>query len=494
MDSSPVVILGAGPAGLTAAYELAKKGVHSTVLEETGTVGGLAQTAVYKGYRFDIGGHRFFTKVSVVEELWHELLGEDMLERSRMSRIYYNGKFFSYPLKAFNALAGLGIFETLRCVGSYGWARLFPRKLENDFATWISNRFGNRLFELFFKTYTEKVWGIPCSEIQAEWAAQRIKGLSLATAIKNALIGERAKRKDDVVKTLIDRFEYPRHGPGMMWERAQQRIEEMGSQVVLKARVTRVHWTGGGVRSVEAGGKTYEGEHFISSIAVLDLIESLEPAPPDDILEAARNLKYRDFLTVALMIRRTNLFPDNWIYIHDPTVAMGRVQNYGNWSPEMVPDPSTSCLGLEYFCFEGDGLWSSSDRDLIEQGKREVGQLGLADPADVIDGAVVRMKKAYPVYDGDYGAAMDTIRGFLTRLPNLQLTGRNGMHRYNNQDHSMLTAMLAARNILGGRYDLWQVNVDQEYHEEGREITLDEMKDLEAGQPLVPRRVEGSEG
>ena len=296
------------------------------------------------------------------------------------------------------------------------------------------------------------------------------------------------------MKTLIDRFEYPRHGPGMMWERAQQRIEEMGSQVVFNAPVTRVHWNGGGVRSVEAGGQTYEGEHFISSIAVLDLIESLEPAPPDDILEAARNLKYRDFLTVALMIRRTNLFPDNWIYIHDPTVAMGRVQNYGNWSPEMVPDPSTSCLGLEYFCFEGDGLWSSSDRDLIEQGKREVGQLGLADPADVIDGAVVRMKKAYPVYDGGYGAAMDRIRGFLVRLPNLQLTGRNGMHRYNNQDHSMLTAMLAARNILGGRYDLWQVNVDQEYHEEGREITLDEMKDLEAGQPLVPRRVEGSEG
>ena len=484
------MVLGAGPAGLTAAYELAKKGVRGTVLEATDTVGGLAQTVVHKGYRFDIGGHRFFTKVSVVDDLWREVLGTDLIERSRMSRIYYNGKFFSYPLKPFNALAGLGIFETLRCVGSYGWARLFPRKPENDFATWISNRFGKRLFELFFKTYTEKVWGIPCTEIRAEWAAQRIKGLSLATAIKNALIGERAKSKDAVVKTLIDRFSYPRHGPGMMWERTRQRIEEMGSHVVFHAPVTRVNWDGGGVRSVEAGGETYEGDHFISSIAVRDLVESLDPAPPEEILDAARGLQYRDFLTVALMIRRSGLFPDNWIYIHDPNVAMGRVQNYGNWSPEMVPDPATSCLGLEYFCFEGDGLWTRSDPDLIEQGKREIGQLGLADPAEVIDGAVVRMKKAYLIYDGGYAQAIDKIRSFLARLPNLQLTGRNGMHRYNNQDHSMLTAMLAARNVLGGRYDLWQVNVDQEYHEEGREITLDEMKDLEAGQPIVPRRVD----
>ena len=490
MKSSSVVVLGAGPAGLTAAYELAKKGVQSTVLEQSGTVGGLAQTVVYKGYRFDIGGHRFFTKVSAVDQLWHEVLGDDLLTRSRLSRIYYNGKFFSYPLKAFNALAGLGLIETLRCVGSYGWARVFPRKPEDNFATWISNRFGRRLFELFFKTYTEKVWGIPCTEIQAEWAAQCIKGLSLATAIKNALIGERAKRKEDVVKTLIDQFSYPRHGPGMMWERTRERIEAMGSSVIFNAPVTRVHWRDGRVDRVEAGGQIYEGEQFISSIAVRDLVESLDPAPPDPILQAARDLHYRDFLTVALMIRRAGLFPDNWIYIHDPNVAMGRVQNYGNWSPEMVPDPGSSCLGLEYFCFEGDGLWTSSDEELVEQGKREIGHLGLADPADVIDGTVVRMKKAYPVYDGTYGPAMEKIRAFLQRLPNLQLTGRNGMHRYNNQDHSMLTAMLAARNILGERYDLWQVNVDQEYHEEGRQITLDEMRDLEVTQPLVPRRVD----
>ena len=481
--------MGAGPAGLTAAYELAKGGLTSVTLEAEGIVGGLAQTASYKGYRFDIGGHRFFTKVSVVEELWKEILPDDLLKRSRMSRIYYNGKFFAYPLKPFNALMGLGLVETFRCVASYGWARLFPRKPENDFATWISNRFGQRLFSIFFKTYTEKVWGIPCTEIQAEWAAQRIKGLSLFTAVKNALIGETAKRKDDVVKTLIDEFLYPRHGPGMMWERASQLIEERGGSVVLNSPVTRVNWEDGRVISVEAGGQVHTGEHFISSIAVKDLIESLSPAPPENILAAARELHYRDFLTVALMIRGTNLFPDNWIYIHESSVALGRVQNFGNWSPEMVPDPETSCLGLEYFCFEGDDIWSASDQDLIERGKREIAQLGLANPDDVFDGAVVRMRKAYPVYDSGYGDAMHEVRGFLKRLPNLQLTGRNGMHRYNNQDHSMLTAMLAARNILGGNYDLWQVNVDEEYHEEGKQITLEDIRQMEATQPLVPRRL-----
>ncbi len=490
MSSYPVVIMGAGPAGLTAAYELAKGGLTSITLEADNIVGGLAQTATYKGYRLDIGGHRFFTKVSVVEELWKEILPDDLLRRSRMSRIYYNGKFFAYPLKPFNALMGLGLIETFRCVTSYGWARLFPRKPENDFATWISNRFGNRLFSIFFKTYTEKVWGIPCTEIQAEWAAQRIKGLSLFTAVKNALIGETARRKDDVVKTLIDEFLYPRYGPGMMWERTAELVEQRAGSVALNAPVTKVNWEDGRVVSVEAGAEVYSGEHFISSIAIRDLIESLSPTPPENVLAAARKLKYRDFLTVALMIRGTDLFPDNWIYIHDSSVAMGRVQNFGNWSPEMVPDADTSCLGLEYFCSEGDEIWSAPDQDLVERGKREIGQLGLANPDEIFDGAVVRMKKAYPVYDGAYAAALSEIREFLKRVPNLQLTGRNGMHRYNNQDHSMLTAMLAARNVLGARYDLWQVNVDEEYHEEGKQITLDEIRQMEATQPIVPRRLD----
>jgi protoporphyrinogen oxidase len=489
MHSAPVVILGAGPAGLTAAYELAKAGVRSTVLETSGVAGGLAQTVEYKGYRFDIGGHRFFTKVSLVEDLWREVLGDDLLLRTRLSRIYYGGKLFSYPLRPLNALQGLGLAETVRCVASYGLARLRPQTPEDDFATWVSNRFGRRLFEIFFKTYTEKVWGIPCTEIQAEWAAQRIQGLSLSTAIINALFGERAGRKQDVVKTLIDEFLYPRHGPGMMWERTQQLIEAKGSKVLFNRSVTRIRWREGAVESVEAGGETFEADHFISSIALRDLVEVLAPQPPAEVQRAAQMLRYRDFLTVALVLRRRDIFPDNWIYIHDPRVKMGRVQNFGNWSPDMVPDPDTSCLGLEYFCFEGDGLWTKTDGELLELGKEELGVIGLAHPADVVDGKVVRMRKAYPIYDGQYAAAVEVIRAFLRRLPNLQLAGRNGMHRYNNQDHSMLTALLAARNVLGGHYDVWRVNVEQEYHEQGKAIIAPEFEALEQSQPRVPRRV-----
>jgi protoporphyrinogen oxidase len=490
-QSSPkVVVIGAGPAGLTAAYELSKAGVPATILEKDSVVGGIARTVQYKGYRFDIGGHRFFTKVTVVEQMWKEVLGSDLIRRPRMSRIYYGGKFYYYPLRAFNALFNLGIAETIRCVASYARARLLPKKPETDFATWVTNRFGRRLFEIFFKTYTEKVWGIPCTEIQAEWAAQRIKGLSLTSAIKNALFGERAKSKDQVIKTLIDEFDYPRHGPGMMWERTTRLVEERGCRVVFRAPVERIYWREGAVEAVEAGGQAYPCTHLISSMPVRDLIEALSPTPPEEVMRAAQDLHYRDFLTVALMVRKPDLFPDNWIYVHDATVKLGRIQNFNSWSPEMVPDPrTTTCLGLEYFCFEGDGLWNSRDEDLIELGKRELGILGLVNPADVVDGAVVRMQKAYPVYDGGYEAAMKKVRAFLTRVPNLQLTGRNGMHRYNNQDHSMLTAMLAARNILGGRYDLWQVNVEQEYHEEGGEIVLEEMQKMEATQPLVPGRI-----
>ena len=489
MPSPSVVVLGAGPAGLTAAYELAKAGVTSTVLEADDTVGGLSRTAEYKGYRFDIGGHRFFTKVTPVEELWIEILGDDLLTRPRLSRIYYNGKFFSYPLKPFNALFGLGIFETTRCVASYGWARLFPKRPEEDFASWISNRFGKRLFEVFFKTYTEKVWGIPCSEIQAEWAAQRIKGLSLMSALKNALIGDRSASKQDTVKTLINEFLYPRHGPGMMWEKAQELVEGMGSRVLMEQAVTRVLWSEGKIDAVEAGGQASSGEHFISSVAIREFIESFEPAPPENVIAAARKLKYRDFLTVALMVRGESLFPDNWIYIHEPGVKLGRLQNFKNWSPEMVPDPAMTGLGLEYFCSEGDELWSLTDAELVELGKREIVELGFTTAADITDGTVVRMKKAYPVYDRDYAPALETIREFLATLSNLQLIGRNGMHRYNNQDHSMLTAMLAARNILGAKHDLWQVNVDEEYHEQGREIKLEDVRELDSTQPLVPRKL-----
>jgi len=477
-ESCPVVIIGAGPAGLTAAYELSKHGVQCLVLEKDPVVGGLARTAEYKGHLFDIGGHRFFTKVSLVERMWHEVLGADFITRRRLSRIYYNSKFFHYPLQPLNALMGLGMLESVRCGFSYLAARLFPQRPEDNFQVWVSNRFGRRLFNIFFKTYTEKVWGIPCHQIQAEWAAQRIRGLSLTSLVWNALRLWRASDKQHAIKTLIHEFEYPRRGPGMMWTKTQEILETRNSRVVLEAPVEKICWEPGRVKAVQAGGRMYPGEHFVSSMPIRDLIERLDPQPPEFLRRAARDFNYRDFLTVALMVRGRDLFPDNWIYVHDPKVKVGRIQNYNNWSPEMSPDPETTCLGLEYFCFEGDQLWTTPDHELIELGCRELGQLGLVDPARISDGTVLRIQKAYPVYDATYQRGLAQVWRFLETVPNLQLVGRNGMHRYNNQDHSMLTAILAARNILGARYDLWQVNVDSEYQEEGAPLIEEKLKEL----------------
>ena len=489
-----VVIIGAGPAGLTAAYDLCKAGVSSMVLEKDNVVGGISRTVNYKGYHFDIGGHRFFTKVKPVEAMWHEVLAEgQMLRRSRLSRIYYNKKFFYYPLRASNALLGLGILNSALIFLSYLRAQLFPEKPEDTFEQWISNRFGKRLYRIFFKTYTEKVWGIPCNQIMAEWAAQRIKGLSLLAAVKNALIQKQTK--GDVIKTLIDAFDYPEFGPGMMWETVKEIVERDGSEIRFNAGVEKILWSDGAVDAVQVmvDGKleTIEGTHFISTMPIRELIQKFDPPAPEHVLKAAEALNYRDFLTVALVINKRELFPDNWIYIHDEDVKVGRIQNFKNWSPSMVPDPDKTCLGLEYFCFEGDGLWTMSDSDLIELGRKELGILGLANPADVEDGSVVRMPKAYPVYDGTYAEALRVVREFLNDVPNLQLVGRNGMHKYNNQDHSMLTAMLAVQNILGANYDLWQVNAEQEYHEEvtDRDKTNEsEFAMLAATQPRVPRR------
>jgi protoporphyrinogen oxidase len=490
-----VVIIGAGPAGLTAAYDLCKAGVSSVVLEKDNVVGGISRTVNYKGYHFDIGGHRFFTKVKAVEAMWHEVLAEgQMLRRSRLSRIYYNKKFFYYPLRASNALLGLGIWNSALIFLSYLRAQLFPEKPEDTFEQWISNRFGKRLYRIFFKTYTEKVWGIPCNQIMAEWAAQRIKGLSLLAAVKNALIQKQAT-KGDVIKTLIDAFDYPEFGPGMMWETVKEIVERDGSEIRFNAGVEKILWSDGAVDAVQVmvDGKlvSVEGSHFISTMPIRELIQKFDPPAPDHVLKAAEALNYRDFLTVALVINNRELFPDNWIYIHDPDVKVGRIQNFKNWSPSMVPDRDKPCLGLEYFCFEGDGLWTMSDTDLIELGRKELGILGLVNPADVEDGSVVRMPKAYPVYDGTYAEALRVVREFLDEVPNLQLVGRNGMHKYNNQDHSMLTAMLAVKNILGANYDLWQVNAEQEYHEEVTErdkTNENEFAMLAATQPRVPRR------
>jgi protoporphyrinogen oxidase len=463
-----VIVVGAGPAGLTAAWELVKRGRHPVVLEKYHMVGGISRTEAYKGYRFDIGGHRFFTKVPEVNELWHTWMGEEFLRRPRLSRIFYGGKFFHYPLRAFNALANIGILGSLAIVASYIRAKLFPYPREDTFEEWVTNRFGRRLYEIFFKTYTEKVWGIPCTEIRAEFAAQRIKGLSLPAAVRNALF----KPKGEVIKTLIEEFEYPMHGPGMMWEYAARAVQERGGEVRLGMDVLRVTHEGcrvTGVAVANAGEEKWlPAAQVISSMPLSELIDKLDPPAPREVRESATHLGYRDFLSVVLLIRQPHLFDDNWIYIHSPDVRVGRIQNFKNWSPHMVPDPGTTSLGLEYFCTEGDDLWRMSDADLIALGTREIDQIGLARAADMTDGAVVRQLKAYPVYDSVYAPHLERIKAYLAGFENLQTIGRNGLHKYNNQDHSMLTAILAVRNLEGEKHDLWEVNTERSYHEEVR--------------------------
>lgn len=480
-----VVILGAGPAGLTAAYELSARDVPCVVLERDNVVGGLARTVEHNGYRFDIGGHRFYTKVALVEKIWREILGDDLLTRQRLSRIYYKSRFFRYPLEPFDAVQGLGVIESVRCALSFLRACLSPELPEDDFATWVSNRFGRRLFEIFFKSYTEKVWGMNCREIGAEWAAQRIQELSVGSLVLDALFPSRGKN----IKTLIREFQYPRLGPGMLWSRMKAIVERRGVGIALNSPVESLEWEHGRIVSATAGGKRYEGANFISSIPIRELIERLSPSAPPAVRAAATNLRYRDFITVAVIVRGKNLFPDNWIYIHDPSVTAGRIQNYNNWSPDMTPDPGMTCLGLEYFCNQNDQLWERSDEDLVRLARKELSQLGLVREQDIVDCAVVRVAKAYPVYDRTYQEALTTIRGFLSVAPNLQLVGRNGMHRYNNQDHSMLTAILAARNVMGWNFDLWKLNTDAQHVESGRAVGEEYFAALEKTQPLVPRVV-----
>lgn len=493
-DNKKVIIIGAGPAGLTAAYELCKAGVESVLVEKDTTVGGLARTVDFNGYLFDIGGHRFFTKVKAVEEMWNEVLGPDFIKRKRLSRIYYGKKFYYYPLRISNAILNLGIGNSIVVLISYFKSQLYPQRPELTFEQWVSNRFGKKLYEIFFKTYTEKVWGISCSEISADWASQRIKGLSLFTALMVALVSQKNNAPESSITTLIDSFHYPRYGPGMMWNEVKNRVTELGGEVLLGAEVEKICVSGDKVTALQINksGKNelISGTHYISSMPIRELIHKLSPSAPESIMRAATNLNYRDFLTVILIINKKDVFGDNWIYIHDPNVRMGRIQNFKNWSPDMVPDENKTCLGLEYFCFEGDGLWTMSDEDLIELGKSELATLELVDESLVENGTVVRMPKAYPVYDSTYLESLELIKQFLSALGNLQLVGRNGMHKYNNQDHSMLTAMLAVRNIFGSNYDLWQVNTDKAYHEDvsaAETLDADELSALAATQPYHPR-------
>lgn len=466
-----VAVIGAGPAGLTAAYELQKRsdGFRPVVFEAATLVGGIARTESHNGYRFDIGGHRFFTKVGEVEELWREVLGDKFVTRPRMSRIFYRGKYYAYPLKIFNALGNMGIVEAVRIMFSYGYKQLFPSKVEENFEQWVSNRFGDRLYNHFFKSYTEKVWGIPCTEIRADWAAQRIKNLSLVKAVLNALTGA------NDTASLIESFEYPPLGPGQMWDAFTDRIRGQGGEVRMQNAATKVYRDGmtvTGIDIVDYSDKSnvstsrFVADEFISTMPIVELIAAMEPPAPPEIVAAAAKLKYRDFLIVTLILDTPDPFPDNWIYIHSPEVSVGRIQNFRSWSEAMVPNPNTASIGMEFFCHEGDGLWETSDAELIKQASRELEYLKLAKISNVIDGTVIRQVKAYPVYDGEYRDALDILSNWIDGFTNLQTVGRNGMHRYNNQDHSMLTAILAARIIMGEEHDIWNVNVERSYHEE----------------------------
>ena len=493
-----ILIVGGGPAGLTAGYLLAKAGRDVRVVErDPRYVGGISRTVDYKGYLFDIGGHRFFSKSREVVALWDEILPDDFIERPRLSRIFYGGKFYSYPLKAFEALRNLGPLTSAACMASYLWAKARPIAAPKTFHGWVRNHFGETLFSIFFKTYTEKVWGMSCDEISADWAAQRIKGLDLYSAVMDGLKRSLKLRRPQsegagAIKTLIESFRYPRRGPGMMWEAAAAKIVARGGRITMDSSLDTLAWdaaaglwtatllSGAGERS------TVTARHVVSSAAIHDLVEALAPAPISKL--HARALRYRDFLTVALIAKTTRDFPDNWVYIHDPAVNVGRVQNFRSWSPELIPEEGHTCLGLEYFCFEGDGLWASSDAALVELAKREIDHIGLISSADVVDACVVRQPKAYPVYDEDYADNVATVRLELERdYPTLHMVGRNGMHKYNNQDHAMMTAMLTVENILAGerRYDVWQVNEDAEYGESGYAGAVEALK----SERLVPARV-----
>jgi protoporphyrinogen oxidase len=438
-------------------------------------VGGISRTVERDGWRFDIGGHRFFTKVDPVDALWFEILGEDeFLQRPRMSRIYYQGKLIDYPLVPMNALRSLGIVEAVRCVGSYTAARIRPPEDQANFEGFLVARFGWRLYRHFFKTYTEKLWGVPATEITADFGAQRVKDMSLMRAAVDALTPKKLKQrkgKAQQTTSLIETFNYPKYGPGQMWEKAAELVSDAGTKIVFDAKVTGVHVEDG--RAVAVTAETdgmpsrYEASHVISSMPMGALLRAMDPPAPPEVLAAADGLTYRDFITVALVLPQEYSFPDNWIYIHDPGVGVGRIQNFGSWSPYLVKEGRT-CLGLEFFVNEGDSMWTKPDEELISQAKGELEYLGLGDASQVEAGYVVRMPKAYPVYDEHYERNVDIMREWIAgHCPNVFPVGRNGMHRYNNQDHSMYTALLSVENIYGADHDVWSVNVEEEYHETG---------------------------
>jgi len=520
------VIIGAGPAGLTAALEfLRRSGIHPIVLEASREIGGISRTVRYKGNRMDIGGHRFFSKSDRVMNWWMELLppekgagteytlryqnqqrtlragstGGDaetsdlvMLVRPRKSRIYFLRRFFDYPIKlSADTLGKLGFGRAVKIGFSYLAAKIAPRRPEKSLEDFLINRFGRQLYLTFFKSYTEKVWGVPCREISAEWGAQRIKGLSLTTAILHFLKKLFARREQEGIQqkgmetSLIEKFLYPKYGPGQLWEHAAQLIRSQGGEILLGRRASRLVVEEDRIVAVDAVNDCGEQQRFLadyvfSTMPVRELIHALDTEIPADVREVADGLQYRDFVIVGLLVNELKAreadgspLKDNWIYIQEPDVLVGRLQIFNNWSPYLVADPSKTWIGLEYFCNDTDDLWNMPDEELTKFAIREVDKIGILRSADVVDAHVVRIPKTYPAYFGSYDR-FELIRGFVDRFQNLYLVGRNGMHKYNNQDHSMLTAMTAVDNILAGVTDkqsLWSINTEMDYHEEESEKT-----------------------
>ncbi len=466
-----LVIVGGGPSGMAAALEAVRHGANPVVLERLDQVGGLARTIERGGNRFDIGPHRFFTLNEEVKQLFMEMCGADLCRVSRLTRIFYKRKYFNYPLTPLNALFGMGIGSSLNVCLSYAAARLRSRPRTAPLLTfedWVVDRFGRTLFETFFKTYTEKVWGISCQRIGADWAGQRIKGLSLTAAIMNALF----RPKQKVAKTLIDEFMYPRLGAGQIYEKMAAKVERAGGQIMTGATATRIRRDGNRVIAVEyrrADGsqKKIAGDFFLSSAPLSDIVDQIDPPPPPEVLAASRSLRYRNHVGVKLAVKGTAPFADNWIYVHSSDVRMARISDYRNFSPDMGAAPDMHPMTIEYFCFPGDDIWESSDNDLIARAVCELAQMGIAH-GPISDAFVVRSEKAYPVIELGYEEKIATIKSFLDRFENFLPIGRSGMFKYNNQDHAMATGLYATRTALGlGKFDPWCVNIDGIYHESG---------------------------
>lgn len=501
-NTKTAIIIGAGPAGLTAALELLRRtDIHPVILEQSDDVGGISRTVEYQGNRMDIGGHRFFSKSDRVMNWWLDILPIEtpdhhpdqqdrvMLVRQRLSRIFYGRKFYDYPVRLNgNTIRNLGPLRIVRIGFSYLRARLRPVKPEKSLEDFFINRFGKELYQTFFKDYTEKVWGVPCDRITPEWGAQRVKGLSVSKALWHALKSifpsESSVSQKSTETSLIDRFLYPKFGPGHLWKEVALQITSLGGEIRMGQRVTGLEWEPGRIlglrtKDINTGGElVLSGDYFFSTMPVRDLIKGMGIRVPEAVQAVSEGLMYRDFITLGLLFSKMSAgqsdssggihVPDNWIYIQESDVSVGRLQVFNNWSPYLVKDPGTVWLGLEYFCLEGDEMWTKPDRELIELGIAELEKTGFCRREDYLDGTVVRMEKTYPAYFGTY-EQFGVIRDFTDSLPNLFLLGRNGMHRYNNQDHSMLTAMTAVDLLIAGKEDkapLWAVNTEDDYHED----------------------------